>query len=434
MACALLERVLVRGLSLDQALQETSREKRHAWPPPGGSDHAFAYAITCVTLRHLGEIDGLLDNLLRKPPPPKLMDILRIGTAQLLFLQTPAHAAVHVAVSQAGEHGTLRPLRSLVNGVLRNCVREGHQYLSGRGREQRNVPPALLVAWRESYGIEQTERIAAINSRQPPLDLQLRNTGHVKAWRDKLRAMPLPAGGLRVFGAGIVTEMAGFREGEWWVQDLAASLPVRLLARKLAGEEVLELCAAPGGKTAQLCASGAKVVSLDRSCSRLEVLRSNLNRLRLKPNAVIEADALDWRPPRPMHRVLLDAPCSASGTLRRNPDAAWRAGRSWEAGSAFRGRFSALQGRLLAAAGDMVAPGGVLVYSVCSLEREEGEERVAAFLQERPEFAREAVESDWIDGLEECITPAGDLRTLPCHLEDIGGMDGFYAARLIRRS
>ena len=397
--------------------------------PP--SDRAFAVAIVLATLRRLGEIDALLDVYLRKEPPTHVRNILRAGIAQLLFLKTPAHAVVHVAVEQTAENIKTKSLRSLVNAVLRNCIREGETHLGGLDSPACNVPAPLLKSWQQAYGIEQTGKIAAAHCSEPPLDLQFRNRDEGTLWCKKFAGVSLPTGAVRLRELRSVPELDGYAQGVWWVQDVAASLPVRLLGN-VSGERVIELCAAPGGKSAQLCASGAKVVAVDRSGARLDVLRDNLKRLRLQADEIIEADVLAWEPRAPAQFVLLDAPCSATGTLRRHPDVVRRKGREWEPDSKYLTRLTALQKKLLARAGGMVEAGGVLVYSVCSLQREESEERIEAFLREHPDFTRETVDADCLDGLEECISPKGDLRTLPCHLEAFGGMDGFYAARLRR--
>jgi 16S rRNA (cytosine967-C5)-methyltransferase len=222
----------------------------------------------------------------------------------------------------------------------------------------------------------------------------------------------------------VPSELPGFAEGAWWVQDAAATLPARLLG-DVAGREAIDLCAAPGGKTAQLAAAGALVTAVERSGARLRRLRRNLARLGLEARCV-EADATTWRPERPAPLVLLDAPCSATGTARRNPDMPYLRAPEDVA------RVLPLQAGLLDAAAGMVAPGGTLVYCVCSLQPEEGEAQVDAFLARNPGFARRAVDAGDIGGLAQCVTPKGDLRTLPSHLAALGGLDGFHAARLQR--
>ena len=399
--------------------------------PLGGADRAFAYAMTRAALRHLGRIDALLGGLMRKPPPPRVRDILRIGVAQLLFLRSPAHAVVHVAVEQAGEHAASKPFAALVNAVLRTCAREGQQRLEALPARV-DVPPALLASWQAAYGAGQAEQIAAAHGREPPVDLQFGSEEAAARWQGEYGGALLPAGGVRLREAGEIAQLPGYEQGIWWVQDIAASLPVRLFGGGISGQPVLDLCAAPGGKTAQLCALGARVTAVDRSAARLQVLRDNLRRLGFKAE-VVEADMLSWRPrTRKQPYVFLDAPCSASGTLRRNPDVAWRGGRNWRVDGGFVSKLVALQRKLLAAAAGMTAPGGVLVYSVCSLQPEEGEMQVDDFLRDHAGFRRVAVDAGELGGPAEWVSRRGDLRTLPCHLDELGGMDGFYAARLVR--
>ena len=291
-------------------------------------------------------------------------------------------------------------------------------------RPRLNTPDWLWRSWTQAYGDARCRAIAEAHLKEPPLDLSpLTDTeDRAEALCAALAAERLPGGTLRLRGAGEVTRLAGYEAGEWWVQDAAAALPARLFG-PVAGKQVLEIGAAPGGKTAQLAAAGARVTAVDRSAPRLARLRENLARLHLEAE-IVEADALEWRPAAQAHLVLLDAPCTATGTIRRHPDIPH--GRN----PADVARLAELQGRLLARAAAMVAPAGLLVYASCSLEPEECERRVDAFLAAAPDFARLPVRSGELAGVGEAITTAGDLRTLPCHWAKDGGMDGFYAARL----
>ena len=291
-------------------------------------------------------------------------------------------------------------------------------------RPRLNAPDWLWQSWTHAYGAERCRAIAEAHLGEPPLDLSPATDapGPAEELCTALGAQRMPGGTLRLRGAGDVTRLKGYETGAWWVQDAAAALPARLLG-PVAGKRVLEIGAAPGGKTAQLAAAGAHVTALDRSAPRLTRLRENLARLGLEAE-IVEADALVWRPPAHVDAVLLDAPCSATGTIRRHPDIA--RGRS----PADVSRLAALQGRLLARAAAMVAPGGLLVYASCSLQPEECERQVDAFLAASPGFARLPVQPGELAGIGEAVTAAGDLRTLPCHWADEGGMDGFYAARL----
>jgi 16S rRNA (cytosine967-C5)-methyltransferase len=420
-ASAVLSEVLDRRQPLDAVL-EASRALAGLEP----RDRAFARAMVTTALRRLGQIDEAIRRCLERPLQPKARaarNLLRIGAAQLLFLRTPAHAAVDSTVSLASG-GHLAPYRGLINAVLRRLAREGDDLLAEQDAVQLNLPAWLREPWLRDYGDGTVHAIADVLAADPPLDISVKSGPD--EWAAKLGAVPVAGGSLRVAHAGgPVTELAGYDEGAWWVQDAAASLPARLLG-DVARTAVVDLCAAPGGKTAQLAAAGAHVTAVDRSESRLQRLKQNLVRLRLDAE-LVAADVAAWRPRQPASRVLLDAPCSATGTLRRHPDIAWLKSQ------ADVDRMAAMQDSLLDAAVAMLAPGGVLVYCVCSLQREEGPDRVAALLGRGAPMARQPIGAAEIGGLAEAITPDGDLRTLPSHLAAQGGMDGFYAARLVRK-
>ncbi len=394
-------------------------------------DRAFAYVLAATTLRRLGQIDAAVAACLDKPlegPAMGVRNLLRLGAVQLLFLNTPAHAALDATVSLAeGEgRGGLRPFRALVNAVLRRLTREGAALVANQvaaGAEGRlNTPDWLWTSWVGAYGEAGAQAIAAAHLVEPPLDLSVK--GDAAAWAAALEAEVLPTGGLRRHGHGRIEDLPGFAEGAWWVQDAAATVPVRLLGQ-VAGARVLDLCAAPGGKTALLAAQGALVTALDRSAPRLERLRENLARLNLSVESVV-ADAALWRPDAPAPFVLLDAPCSATGTIRRHPDVARAKGPEDVA------KLSATQARLLDAAVAMTAPGGTLVYATCSLEPAEGPARIAALLASGAPVVRRPVTADELPGLAEAVTPEGDVRTLPSMWAEHGGIDGFFAARLTR--
>ena len=412
--------ILRRGRTLDQALADAPGLDALAT-----RDAAFSRLLLLTTLRRLGQIDAFLAGLMDRPLPARrgsVQDILRLGIAQLAFLETPAHAAVASTVALA--HGSrLSPYRGLVNAVLRRATRE-HGAIAALDAPRLNTPDWLWNSWAEAYGDACCRAIAEAHLGEPPLDVSpaADSEDRIEALRVTLGAEHLPAGTLRLRGAGEVTGLAGYEAGEWWVQDAAAALPTRLLG-PVAGKRVLEIGAAPGGKTAQLAAAGARVVAVDRSAVRLVRLVENLARLRLATE-IVEADALEWSPPAPADLVLLDAPCTATGTIRRHPDIPHLRGPDDV------GRLAELQGRLLARAAAMVAPGGLLVYASCSLQPEECEQRVETFLASAHEFARLPVRTDELPGLTEAVTEAGDLRSLPCHWAEHGGMDGFYAARL----
>ena len=412
--------ILRRGRTLDQAL--TAAPGLDALSP---RDAAFTRLLLLTTLRRLGQIDAFLAGLMDRPLPARrgpVQDVLRLGIAQLAFLETPAHAAVASTVALA-QGPRLAPYRGLVNAVLRRASRE-HRAIAELDAPRLNTPDWLWRSWAQAYGVARCRAIAEAHLKEPPLDLSpcTDTEDRAEALCAALAAERLPGGTLRLRGAGEVTRLAGYEAGEWWVQDAAAALPARLFG-PVAGKQVLEIGAAPGGKTAQLAAAGARVTAVDRSAPRLARLRENLARLHLEAE-IVEADALDWRPAAQAQMVLLDAPCTATGTIRRHPDVLH--GRR----PADVARLAELQGRLLARAAAMVAPGGILVYASCSLQPEECERQVDAFLAEAPDFARLPVCPGELAGVGEAITTAGDLRTLPCHWAEDGGMDGFYAARL----
>jgi len=389
-----------------------------------GRDRAFARLLLLTTLRRLGQIDHAIDALLEKPLPARrapVRDILRLGAAQLLFLNTPAHAAVDgaVALTAKSRHAALK---GLVNALLRRLARDAAALRANQDAARLNTSDWLWQSWSESYGEETCRAIAAAHLAEPPIDLTVKQAA--PAWMARLGAEQMPGGTLRLRRAGAPDALDGYTEGAWWVQDLAAALPARLLGA-VRGQHIIEIGAAPGGKTAQLAAAGAHVQALDRSPARLARLRQNLERLSLTAE-IIEVDGETWRPGDLADGLLLDAPCSATGTIRRHPDIMWRRQPEDVA------ELAARQARLLQAAIEMVKPGGLVIYAVCSLEPAEGPEQIDKFLAAGRAAERVAITATEAAGLAEALTPAGDLRTLPCHLAAQGGMDGFYAARLRR--
>ncbi len=418
-ALDILQTVLRRKRPLDETLEANPDLARL-----DERDRGFARLLAATSLRRLGQIDAVLDVFLERPLPHKMTavhDLLRLGACQLLFLGTPAHAAVATAVELAKARG-FTAHKNLVNAVLRRVDREGGALVAVQDAARLNLPDWLWRSWCEAYGEDTTRAIAAAHLIEPPLDLSVKADAAV--WAERLGAESLPTGSLRRAGGGSVALLEGFGEGAWWVQDAAAALPARLLGA-VAGRAVADLCAAPGGKTCQLAAAGAHVVAVDRSAKRLERVDANLRRLGLAAE-IVAADAAEWRPPAPLDAVLLDAPCSATGTLRRHPDIAWLKRADDVA------KLAALQRTLLSAAVDMVRPGGQIVYCVCSLQPDEGPRVVAEVLAAGAPLRRVPVDAAEIGGLAELVTADGDLRTLPCHLSEIGGMDGFYACRLER--
>ena len=419
-ALALVGQVLARSKPLDQVLAESRDLARLET-----RDRAFARLLVVTLLRRLGQVDAVLAHCLERPLAPAMArtrGILRLGAVQLLFLGTPAHAAVSESLALAETVGQGRA-KGLINAVLRRIDREGAALLADQDAARLNTPDWLWQSWSEAYGEETTRAFAEGHLAEPPLDLSVKQDPAV--WAERLSADVLPNGSLRLgSGQGAVERLAGYEEGAWWVQDAAATLPARLLG-DVKGLRVADLCAAPGGKTAQLAAAGAEVVAVERTRSRARRLEENLARLQLSAEVVV-ADARSWQPDRPFDAVLLDAPCSATGTLRRHPDIAWLKA------PADLPPLVALQDALLDAAVAMLAPGGCLVYATCSLQPEEGPERVAALLSRRPGLSLVPVAAAELPGLSEAVTKEGYLRSLPCHWSARGGLDGFFAARLRR--
>lgn len=386
-------------------------------------DRAFARLLVTTVLRRLGQIDHTALPMLRfRPKELTVTNLLRLGAAQLLFLSTPPHAAVAETVRLAA--GGFRREMPMLNAVLRRLAADGRARLEGQDAARLNTPKWLWDSWSAAYGEERTRAIVAVHQIEPPLDLSVRrNPEH---WAEALGAEILPTGTLRRRSGGLVDALPGYDEGAWWVQDAAAALPALLLG-EVQGRQVLDIGAAPGGKTAQLAAMGGKVTAVERSPRRAEFLVRNLGRLSLDAEIVV-ADAADWRPRRQFDAVLLDAPCTATGTIRRHPDV------PWVKSPADVARLAEAQGKLLDAAVGLVAPGGRLVYAVCSLQPEEGPQRIEALLATDARIEPDPIRPEELRGLPVGLTEAGAVRTLPCDLAASGGLDGFFIARLRRRT
>jgi 16S rRNA (cytosine967-C5)-methyltransferase len=420
-ALDLLGAVLGRERPLDESIDDNP-----AMAHLSLRDRAFARLLVATVLRRLGQIDALIGSCLANPLPPRaagVHDILRLGIAQLAFLHTPPHAAVATSVDLAQSRGYLAH-KGLVNAVLRRLSVEGADRLATQDAPLLNTPAWLWDSWAGYYGEDTARAIAIAHLHEAPLDLTLRaNAG---GWCETLAATRLPTGTLRRAGGGAVASLPGYAEGAWWVQDAAAALPVRLFG-DVSGLTVVDLCAAPGGKTAQLADAGAFVTAVDRSTRRLERLAANLKRLSL-PARTVAADAVTWRPDHPADAVLLDAPCTATGAIRRHPDVPHLKHPADVA------RLSVIQQRLLHAAVDMLRPGGTLVYCTCSLEPEEGPRQIEALLRSGAPVERQPLPATDLAMPDEWLTEDGDLRTLPFHLSEYDGIDGFYGARLVKRA
>jgi 16S rRNA (cytosine967-C5)-methyltransferase len=391
-------------------------------------DRALMRRLVATILRRLGTLGHVLSRLLDRGVPtdaPRAQSALLIGAAQILWMDVPDHAAVDLSVRMVQSDRRAAKYAGLVNAVLRRCAREGQPLIDEIAAQSLDIPPWLMARWNANYGETTAKAIAVALSHEPSLDLTVKSDA--ESWATRLHGEVLPTGTVRTLLQGSVTMLPGFSDGQWWVQDAAAALPARLFG-DLKGKRVVDLCAAPGGKTAQLIHAGAEVTAVDRSQNRVARLRENLARLSLEAETVI-ADGAEY-PGEGFDGVLLDAPCASTGTIRRHPDVAWLKQESDII------MLTALQRRLLQKAVTMLKPGGTLVYCTCSLEPEEGEQAVAALLASDSGMRRAPVDASEVAGLSEIVTAKGDLRTLPCHLPHddprLGGLDGFYAARLVK--
>ena len=423
LAADILDGVLRRHRSLDELIDGSGELGRLE-----DRDRALARALVAVVLRRLGTLRHVLGRFLERgaPQAPRVESALLVGAAQILFLDVPDHAAVDLSVRlvQADRHAAR--FAGLVNAVLRRVTREGAAILPTLDRPVLDTPPWLFARWTQHYGAATAHAIATTHGHEPALDLTVK--GETEAWAAKLGGRVLPSGTVRMLAHGPVTALPGFDEGAWWVQDAAAALPVRVLG-DIRGRRVADLCAAPGGKTAQLAAAGAQVTAIDRAPARLKRLQENLARLSLQAELVC-ADVAEWKA-EPFDAVLLDAPCSATGTIRRHPDIPWL--KREEDITALAGA----QRRLIEHAAALTKPGGTLVYCTCSLEPEENEAVVAALLAQNADMRRNPIAPAELFGQAQLMSAAGDLRTLPCQFPDpdprFAGLDGFYAARLVKQ-
>jgi 16S rRNA (cytosine967-C5)-methyltransferase len=395
-------------------------------------DRALMRRLVATVLRRLGTLGYVLSRLLDRGIPtdvPRAQSALLVGAAQILWMDVPDHAAVDLSVRLVQTDRRAAKYAGLVNAVLRRCAREGAGLVEEVKSQVLNVPPWLLVRWVANYGEATAKQMAHALGHEPSLDITVKSDA--AQWASRLHGEVLPTGTVRTLLHGSVAMLPGFSEGEWWVQDAAAAIPA-LLFGDVTGKSIADLCAAPGGKTAQLVQAGARVVAVDRSPSRMARLRDNLVRLELAADTVV-ADAAEWQGGEPggFDGVLLDAPCTSTGTIRRHPDIAWL---RQEADIP---ALVNLQRRLLQKAAGLLKPGGLLIYCTCSLEPEEGEQAIAAVLATEPGLKRQPIKAHEVADLSEVVTAEGDLRTLPCHLPHadprLGGLDGFYVARLIKR-
>ena len=423
-ASEIVWRVLNDGTYVDEAFVQVVADYKL-----DHRDRGLVRAISATALRRLGQIRLVLAEHMKKALAPKFshaVSILYTASAQILFMDVPDHSAIDLAVGQLRRQRKLHHLSGMANAVLRKVVTSKEQVLAEPSAGRVNTPKWLWQLWAKDYGKEIAEQIASAHLSEAALDLSL------KSEACQLQAMELPTGSLRLkAGYGRIDELAGYDQGEWWVQDVAASLPVKVLVKALgdvSGKSIADLCAAPGGKTMQLAAVGAKVRAVDISGRRLLRVEENLERVGLNAQTIC-ADGLDWQPDQPLDGVLLDAPCSATGTIRRHPDTLYLKK------SSDIDALCKLQKKLLGAAAKLVRPDGVLVYCTCSLQKREGELQIDEFLATHDNFERVPISSDEIAGMDHLIDENGDLRTLPFHpVGDSKFMDGFFVSRLKRKT
>jgi 16S rRNA (cytosine967-C5)-methyltransferase len=425
-AATALFTILQRGRPLDEVIDPATGIEGLA--ELSARDRALVRMLVATVLRRLGTLRALLDAFLESGLPKSSIQLeiaLLLGAAQILFLDVPDHAAVDLSVRLASEQRNKR-YAGLANAVLRRIAQDGAARLASIDPDV-DAPAWLLERWQDHYGKARTSEILTVHKREPSLDLTAKS--HASEWAERLGGHLLPTGSIRLLDSGPIVELPGYEGGHWWVQDAAAALPARLLG-DVAGRSVVDLCAAPGGKTAQLAVGGAHVVAVDRSESRLGRMKQNLERLNIEAE-LVAADATKWVA-EPFDAVLLDAPCTATGTVRRHPDIPWQKRPEDVA------KLSALQSRLLDRAATLTRPGGLLVYATCSLEPEEGELQIDSFLAKYSGFVRVPIGPAEVGGEDAFVTERGDLRSLPFHFPNANprlvGCDGFYSARLRRLS
>ena len=431
-AADILDGVLHKRRTLDEQLDGAAAH-------PGlktlsDRDRALMRRLVATILRRLGTLGHVLSRLLDRGVPtdaPRAQSALLIGAAQILWMDVPDHAAVDLSVRLVQSDRRAAKYAGLVNAVLRRCAREGQPLIDEVKSKHLDVAPWLFARWSTHYGAATASEIAHAIGQDPSLDITVKSDA--EQWATRLHGETLQTGSVRTLLQGSVTMLPGFTDGQWWVQDAAAALPAHLFG-DLTGKTIVDLCAAPGGKTAQLVHGGARVTAVDRSPARMARLRDNLARLSMDAEFAV-ADGAEWlgqNHGEGFDGILIDAPCTSTGTIRRHPDIGWLRQESDIA------PLVATQKRLLQRAVAALKPGGMLVYCTCSLEPEEGELTISELLKSETAVQRLPIGAGEVAGLSEILTAEGDLRTLPCHLPHqdprLGGLDGFYAARLVRRN
>ncbi|MFP4098179.1 MAG: RsmB/NOP family class I SAM-dependent RNA methyltransferase [Alphaproteobacteria bacterium] len=365
-ALGLLEIILNRKTALDIAIDISAD-----FVALSMRDRAFVRMLVTTTIRRLGQIDDLISFAQDRPEALKsdvVRNILRLGITQIFFMNVPDHASVDTCVRLAEKRGMTKQT-GFVNGILRALIRSGSERLAKQDAPRLNTPEWLLKLWIEDYGLGTAAQIAQANMKEAPLDITLKEPGTSAHWQEALPAIELPTGSLRRTAGGNIRDLAGFEEGQWWIQDAAAAIPAQLFG-DICSAHVTDLCAAPGGKTLQLAAMGAIVTAIDRSAKRLKKLEENVARMGVSQNVTIEAsDAASWKPPADILKagglthILLDAPCSATGTIRRHPDTVHLKSPKDLDG------LTTIQSRLLNSAAEILAIGGLLIYCTCSIQK-----------------------------------------------------------------
>ncbi|SFJ90981.1 16S rRNA (cytosine967-C5)-methyltransferase [Pseudovibrio ascidiaceicola] len=424
-ATDLIGKVLSKRMPLDGELDLNNGHPGYKRLEP--NDRALVRAIIGTALRRRGQIQDVIDRFLDRPIPEKtgrVLDILHVAMAQLFFMSVPDHAAVSLAVTLAGRDARAKPYKNLVNAVLRRATREGAAIIAEQDTAKLNAPDWMFVRWCEVYGEEAARAMSAAHMQEPYLDLSVPSDRD--DWAEKLGGEVQLGYSVRLQPDGPIEKLEGFEDGKWWVQDAAAAVPARLLG-DIKGKVVADLCAAPGGKTMQLAATGADVTAVDISARRLQRLTQNLKRVGLEAETEV-SDLREFVPVDLFDAILLDAPCSATGTIRRHPDVAWLKREDDVL------KLADLQYELLEKALGWLKPGGTLVYCTCSLEQEEGELQIQRLLLEHPEVQRVPVTAEELGGVAEAINSQGDFRAMPGQNpssgKTSGGLDGFFAARL----
>lgn len=420
----IIKKVLEEGATLERSIETilgSSSERL------SDQDRRFIRHITTTVIRRLGQLDKIINYCTKTKLGNTQMQIryvLRLGIAQLLYSEVPAHAAVNTSVNLIVKiiPKKLHYLKNTVNAILRKVDREKDFFLKKYNNTRLNLPPWLLKSWDSNYGQTQVKLIIDTILSEAPLDISIKPKNDPAEWAEKLGGKVVPGGSIRIFKSGKVTELKGYMDGEWWVQDMAARIPANLLGAK-EQDHVLDLCAAPGGKTAQSAAIGATVTAVDVSKSRLKRLKENMDRLNLNVNMVL-SDVLNYSSDQKYDFILLDAPCSSTGTIRRHPEILHTRTESDVA------QLTVIQSKMLDHASSLLNKGGILVYSVCSMQAEEGVKQIKALLERDGSLQRKRIMKSEMPEFEQAILDTGDVQTLPHYYG--GGMDGFFVSRLIK--